>query len=312
MIRYLSLTMCLGLLATGCQSTSPTACAPGQKPPKAPLGQRLFGTTQKPSNCPTCPPPGALPGPGPQPPVLGAQPPAFSPPPVGAGPAYPGNASGMAPPAFQNGPGLGMNPPPIGASGPGLGMAPPPPAPVTANKVPVPSTIILGPPETTPTPTQTRSAGSASSFPVDIPGYAVLADKIAGGQQPFPDGINWLKEAGFSTVIQLRQPSEDISACRQLVERQNMTYKSLEVSAQSLDATLLAALDRDIQAANGRPVFLFDRDGTRTGAIWIAYATRYLTLSETQAREQAARLGYRRENADPAWEQAISRLSNSR
>jgi protein tyrosine phosphatase (PTP) superfamily phosphohydrolase (DUF442 family) len=91
-----------------------------------------------------------------------------------------------------------------------------------------------------------------------------------------------------------------------------MTYKSLEVSAQSLDATLLAALDRDIQAANGRPVFLFDRDGTRTGAIWIAYATRYLTLSETQAREQAARLGYRRENADPAWEQAISRLSNSR
>lgn len=36
MIRYLSLTMCLGLLATGCQSTSPTACAPGQKPPKAP------------------------------------------------------------------------------------------------------------------------------------------------------------------------------------------------------------------------------------------------------------------------------------
>ena len=218
----------------------------------------------------------------------------------------------MAPPAFQNGPGLGMNPQPIGASGPGLGMAPPPPAPVTANKVPVPSTIILGPPETTPTPTQPRSAGSASSFPVDIPGYAVLADKIAGGQQPFPDGINWLKEAGFSTVIQLRQPSEDISACRQLVERQNMTYKSLEVSAQSLDATLLAALDRDIQAANGRPVFLFDRDGTRTGAIWIAYATRYLTLSETQAREQAARLGYRRENADPAWEQAISRLSNSR
>ena len=185
-------------------------------------------------------------------------------------------------------------------------------SPVTANKVPVPTTIILGPPETTPAPTQTRSAPSGSSFPVDIPGYAILTDKIAGGQQPFPDGIAWLKEAGFSTVIHLRQPLEDVSASRQLVERQNMAYKSLEISPQTLDASVLAALDRDIQAANGRPVFLFDRDGSRTGAIWIAYATRYLTLSETQAREQAARLGYRRENADPAWEQAISRLSTSR
>lgn len=308
MIRYLSLAVCLGLLTTGCQSTSQTSCAPCQKPPKAPLGQRLFGTTQKPSNCPTCPPPGALAGP--QPPVLGSQPPAFGPPPVGAAAPYPGgNAPGIAPPAFQNGPGLGSTPPP-GASGPGLGMAPPPPAPVTANKAPIPSTIILGPPETT--PTQTRSPGSASSFPVDIPGYAILSDKIAGGQQPFPDGIAWLKEAGFSTVIHLRQPSEDISASRQLVERQNMAYKSLEVSPQTLDAALLAALDRDIQAANGRPVFLFDRDGTRTGALWIAYATRYLTLTETQAREQAARLGYRRENADPAWEQALSRLTAAR
>jgi len=51
-----------------------------------------------------------------------------------------------------------------------------------------------------------------SVFPVDIPGYAVLAENIAAGQQPFPDGIQWLKQAGFDLAIHVRAPGEDDSA----------------------------------------------------------------------------------------------------
>lgn len=280
------------LLGVGCQSSCPTACAPKQKPP---LGQRLFGTTQKPSNCPTCPPPGALPGP--QPPVISSQTPfTGTTSPVGLTATNPPSIS-MAPPANMTGPSIGMAPPP---------------APVTANKAPLPAGVVLGPPETNAPPSRTNRPTTQPGFPVDIPSYAVLSEKIAGGHQPFPDGISWLKEAGFSTVIHLRSNTDDVVASRQLVERQGLAYKSMEVSPQGLDTALLTTIDNDIQSANGRPVFIFDRDGSRTGAIWIVYATKYLAISESQAREQAARLGYRKESADPSWETAISKMISSR
>lgn len=196
-------------------------------------------------------------------------------------------------------------------TGPALGMVPPP-APVTANKVVVPPAVVLGPPEMTQSSSQSNRSSTQTGFPVDIPSYAILSEKIAGGHQPFPDGISWLKEAGFSTVIHLRSNTDDVVASRQLVERNGLAYKSFEVSAQSFDSALLSALDRDIQAANGRPVFIFDRDGTRTGAVWIAYAVRFLAISESQAREQATRLGYRKDAADAAWETAISNLLKNR
>lgn len=276
----------------GCQSSCPTACTPNQKPP---LGQRLFGTTQKPTSCPTCPPPGVLSGP--QPPIINPQPATTS-------STLPSGLSGPIPP-------INGVPLPGSISGPTLGMGSSP-APVTTNKANVPPSIMLGPPETSNNPAQSNRPANQAGFPVDIPGYAVLSEKIAGGHQPFPDGIMWLKEAGFSTVIHLRSNTDDAAVSRQLVERHGLAYKSLDVSTNSMDSSLLATIDRDIQSANGRPVFIFDRDGSRTGAMWIAYSTTYLGVSESQAREQAARLGYRKESADPAWESVISNLIKSR
>jgi len=292
MCRTKSILLAFIIGCFGCQSTCSTGSAPNQKPP---LGQRLFGTTQKPTNCPTCPPPGLISAP--QPPIINSQPAITgSTPPIGVSGPVP-QVNGMAPPAIM--------------SGPTLGMAPPP-APVTANKAIVPPAVALGAPETSNVPTQPNRQANQTGFPVDIPGYAVLSEKIAGGHQPFPDGITWLKEAGFSTVIHLRSNADEVAVSRQLVERQGLAYKSLEVSTNSMDSSLLATIDRDIQSANGRPVFIFDRDGTRTGAMWIAYSIRYMGVSESQAREQAARLGYRKETADPAWESAITNLIKNR
>ncbi|MFM7114075.1 MAG: hypothetical protein ACKO26_23320 [Planctomycetota bacterium] len=285
MRSYIKLNLIVTLAFSGCQTSS--TCSPCQKPP---LGQRLFGTTQKPGSITVSPPPGVMTGP--QPPSMGASvTPAFQ-------SAPPSGPFSMAPiPPNQN--------PATNFGGNG-------PIPVTTNKLISPPTVYLGAPEISPSPKNSPVASNPSSFPVDIPGYAVLSDKIAGGHQPFPDGVAWLKEAGFYLVIHLRHENENAITTRELVEKYGLNYRSIEIEANKLDSATLAGLDRDIQSANGKPVFIFDKDGLRTGAVWIAYATKYLGIEESISRDQSARLGYRKETAGQTWEISISELLKNR
>lgn len=287
MRSYIKLTLLGSIAFAGCQSSS--TCSPCQKPP---LGQRLFGTTQKPGSITVSPPPGAMPGP--QPPSMGAT---VTPAPEHQ-PVPPTGPFSIAPiPSNQN---------------PVQNFSGSVPIPVTANKVIAPPSVSLGAPEISSSTRNSPLAGKTSSFPVDIPGYAVLSDKIAGGHQPFPDGVAWLKEAGFYLVIHLRYENEDATSTREMVEKFGLNYRSIEIEAKKLDFTTLESIDRDIQTSNGKPVFIFDKDGMRTGAVWIAYATKCLGIEESLARDQSARLGYRKETADQAWEISITELMKRR
>jgi len=113
-------------------------------------------------------------------------------------------------------------------------------------------------------------------------------------------------------VIHLRHENENAITTRELVEKYGLNYRSIEIESNKLDSATLAGLDRDIQSANGKPVFIFDKDGLRTGAVWIAYATKYLGIEESISRDQSARLGYRKETAGQTWEISISELLKNR
>ena len=330
-------------LLTGCQTTNSCgAPAPisttANCPQRPPLRQRLFGSVQKPGNCTTCPqlPPGSIPvgslPPGSPPPagmqgnpapVIGQA--GYGPPPAGASlPVVPGPNSPSLPPS---GPGSvpllnigGANgvpqpvtaPSPVTAppisSGPSLGYQQPQPS-GESNA----SHIVLGPPETNKSVEKQSTAkpSQPAVFPVDIPGYAVLAENIAAGQQPFPDGIQWLKQAGFDLVIHARAPGEDDSADKAMFERAGLTFTSIEMGADTFEQSAVRQVAGEIRQRGGRPTFIYDRDGGRVGPLWVAYAVTVLNIPESTARDQAARLGFKPETR-PEWAAALQRVLSSR
>jgi len=336
-------------LLTGCQTTnscgtpapiSTTANCP-QRPP---LRQRLFGSVQKPGNCPTCPqlppgsipvgslPPGAVTPGGVQgnpPPVIGQA--GYGPPPVGASlPVVPGpNSPALSPtgPAvggpntpLLNIPGGNGAPQPVPAASPATPFSnPAPTGPSLGYQQPQThaeantSHIVLGPPETNKglEKQSTAKPSQPAVFPVDIPGYAVLAENIAAGQQPFPDGIQWLKQAGFDLVVHARAPGEDDSADKAMFERAGLTFTSIEMGADTFDQSAVRQVASEIRQRGGRPAFIYDRDGGRVGPLWVAYAVTVLNIPESTARDQAARLGFKPETR-PEWAAALQRVLGSR
>src|SRR5262249_53875911 len=59
---------------------------------------------------------------------------------------------------------------------------------------------------------------------IDLPGFAVAVPGVATGLRPFPDGITWLAEKGYRTVLHLRAPGEDTAAARKLFEKKGLKY----------------------------------------------------------------------------------------
>jgi protein tyrosine phosphatase (PTP) superfamily phosphohydrolase (DUF442 family) len=98
--------------------------------------------------------------------------------------------------------------------------------------------------------------------------YASVAPSLAGGSLPSLEGLDWLKEKGYRTLIDLRKPSEVEPNFADAVNDRNMVYISLPIVANRLDASRLARFDDLIAQADHLPVYFCDSDGTRSGLVW--------------------------------------------
>ena len=156
-------------------------------------------------------------------PVLpGATPPAVMAPPPGSLPAPPAQGapppgSVFAPPSAaiqQNGYNPSAPPAPSAPSGvaPSVYLEQPEPVAPEAAK-PMPNDAAT-PRETrpytpqSPEPPPAHDDHAASpALPVDIPQFAMVKTNIASGQEPFAEGVPWLKSHGYRTVLHVRQPA---------------------------------------------------------------------------------------------------------
>jgi protein tyrosine phosphatase (PTP) superfamily phosphohydrolase (DUF442 family) len=98
--------------------------------------------------------------------------------------------------------------------------------------------------------------------------YASVAPTIYGGSAPSIEGLEWLKEKGCRTLIDLRKPSEVDPNFVESVNDRNMVYISLPIVANRLDPSRLARFDDLISATENRPIYFCDIDGTRAGLVW--------------------------------------------
>lgn len=129
--------------------------------------------------------------------------------------------------------------------------------------------------------------------PIDLPGFAIARPGVASGLRPFPDGISWLKDQGYTTVLHLRAPGEDNAAARRQFEKKGLTYLSLETSPARLNREVYEQFTRLVTDSKLQPLFVFDKDGSLAGGLWYLHFRVHGNLSIEKARAEAQRLGLR-------------------
>jgi protein tyrosine phosphatase (PTP) superfamily phosphohydrolase (DUF442 family) len=129
-------------------------------------------------------------------------------------------------------------------------------------------------------------------MPVDIPHFAQARQGVFSGQQPYPDGVTWLKSRGYRSVFHIRAPGTDDSAARRLFEKAELQYVSLEISPQTLSRDLVDRFNKVVTDPARQPLFVYDRDGALAGALWYLHYRLVEKMPVEEARKAAARLGF--------------------
>jgi protein tyrosine phosphatase (PTP) superfamily phosphohydrolase (DUF442 family) len=135
---------------------------------------------------------------------------------------------------------------------------------------------------------------------VGIPQFATARPGVASGLKPLLDGLDWLQENGYRTVLHLRLPGTEDAADRKQIEKRGLKYLSLEVSPQTLSRPIVEEFKRTVADPANRPLFVYDRDGVLAGGLWYLYFRIEEQLPDEAARVRAAALGLRENQDGPA------------
>jgi hypothetical protein len=137
------------------------------------------------------------------------------------------------------------------------------------------------------------------SLPVGIPQFALARENLASGLKPSIDGLDWLKDNGYKTVLHIVAPGEDDSADEKQVTKRGLKYLRLEASPQTLSKTTVEGFGRLVSDSKNLPLFVYDKDGKVAGGLWYLFFKTVEKDSDEAARIKAARLGL---NEDPRGE----------
>jgi uncharacterized protein (TIGR01244 family) len=103
--------------------------------------------------------------------------------------------------------------------------------------------------------------------PEEALNYRKAGAALATAGKPSPETLAKLKDLGFKTAIDLRQPAEGVEAARKAVEEQGLTFVSVPVSPETFradDARKVAAILDDAKAG---PVLLYCSSSNRVGGV---------------------------------------------
>ncbi|MEO8585227.1 MAG: sulfur transferase domain-containing protein [Acidobacteriota bacterium] len=138
---------------------------------------------------------------------------------------------------------------------------------------------------------------------LDAANYQRLSPSLAISGKPSPEALASLKQAGFRTAIDLRQPAEGVTSAREAVEAQGLKFISVPVSPDTFtleDAKKIETVLKDQTAA---PVFLFCSSSNRVGA-----ALAVIEYRRGRSREEALAEGRKAGLKSPAMEKAALRV----
>ena len=135
-----------------------------------------------------------------------------------------------------------------------------------------------------------QPSASASVGP-GIKRFVAVDLKLAGGSAPATDGLKWLVDKGYRTILDLREPSEVPSSFITDVTNVGLRYVALPISLKTIDRAHVDRFHFEIAAGEARPLFFFDSDGTRAGALWYIRRIANERIDQQIARREAEELG---------------------
>ena len=134
---------------------------------------------------------------------------------------------------------------------------------------------------------------------MDIPQFAVVKNNIASGQEPYAEGVTWLKSHGYRTVLHLRAPNEDDKSTQALFEKNGLRIFSLQVSPQTLSKEIVDQFNRLVTDAGNQPLFVYDKDSSLVGGLWYLHFRLVDKQTDERARANASQLGFKEEQDGP-------------
>ena len=268
--------------ASGCQTTARVSTYPPPPPPPDAPCSRCANGTPAPSRFTPMPAPAPAPAPEPS----NYYTPPSSPQPTNTPPAstLPPSQNSSAPPTAK--------------------LAPPePPAQESPRSDPPRETAKITPPQTVEQPPALSIPNGSAPLvknepqasprlPVDIPQFVQAKTRVATGQQPFPDGVIWLQNEGYHTVLHVHAPGESDTAAQRIFEKRGLRYVSIEVGPRNLTKEIVEQFNKNVNDEANQPLFVFDRDSSLAGALWYLHFRTAGGMTDDDARAEAARLGF--------------------
>ncbi len=117
--------------------------------------------------------------------------------------------------------------------------------------------------------------------------------KLAGGSLPSTAGLDWLVEKGYRTLLDLRESGEVQPSFIAEATKRGLRYIALPIGPGSIDREHVARFAFEVAAAEARPLYFFDSDGTRSGALWYIRRHRHRPCRRASraTRSRRARVG---------------------
>lgn len=153
---------------------------------------------------------------------------------------------------------------------------------------PAPGNTNASPPASTSTNRTTPAAASATPGPRR---FVSLEPKLAGGSLPDAAGLDWLREKGYKTFLDLRESAEVQPSFIADVTNRGMRYVALPVSVKTLDADHISRFQFELSLSDARPLYFCDADGSRAGALWYIRRMTVDKVDQQAATRDAEQLG---------------------
>jgi protein tyrosine phosphatase (PTP) superfamily phosphohydrolase (DUF442 family) len=130
----------------------------------------------------------------------------------------------------------------------------------------------------------------AAAQPTGLVGFVKVKDGVASGRRPALEGFDALKQAGYRTVVYLHPAGADVSATRDVAEKRNLRFVAIGTTPENL-ADALAQFNATLSDRAARPVYVYDDDGVRAGALWYLHFRTVEVMNDDVARVRAKPLG---------------------
>jgi hypothetical protein len=144
-------------------------------------------------------------------------------------------------------------------------------------------------PSTPPAPAaEPEPAASAS---LGIARFASVDSKLAGGSAPSVVGLAWLAVKGYRTLLDLLDVADVPPSFIADATSRGFRYLSLPIGLNTLDREHVTRFNFEIAAAEARPLYFFDADGSRAGALWCIRRIIVDRVDPQIARQEGLELG---------------------